>query len=476
MQAQFLSAGFGRSDITPHPTYPSGMWMAQTHLRAAGVHRPLYVNCLALCAGEERVLLLSYDLCILSPRQTAGIRARVSERTGVSVDRIWLYCTHTHAGPVTQDFYDREGADEVQAYIAALPERSAEAAASALAALQPARARGDSGTCRIGVNRDLLHEGRIVTGPNPAGLADPRVDVLRIDAVDGGSIAAIVTYGSHPTYLGPGNQLVSPDYPGVTRDAFEDLVGVPCMFLLSGAGNVGPLCGFESGTEFVERDGTILACEAARVFLGIDTADHETALAAVIESGAPLGVVSRRPRTQTNGLVVEVRQVGLPTGNPVATVYDTAARDLEEGEARVAELRAAGATEADIQQASQQALRYRLRLDRGNAYLCRPTYDVAVRALAFGDTCFVSLECEAYAELGIEIRGRSPFARTVFAAYEGTDVIYVAPSRYYAPPVPMQVFNSPFGRNAARVLVDGAVDALHALRAEDRDVSRGGGR
>ena len=458
-------AGFGRSDITPHPNYPSGMWMAQTHTRAAGVHRSLYANCLALGAGEERVLLLSYDLCILSPRQTAAIRTDVSAATGVPADRVWLYCTHTHAGPVTQDFYDREGADEVREYVAALPRRSAEAAERALASTRPARARGGSGTCRIGVNRDLLHEGRIVTGPNPAGVVDPRVDVLRVDAVDGGAIAAIVTYGSHPTYLGPGNELVSPDYPGVTRDVVEELVGVPCMFLLSGAGNVGPLSGFESTTEFAERDGTILACEAARVFLEIDTADNETIVSSVLESGAPLGVVTRRPRAGATELRVAVRQVALPTGNPVATVYDTAERDLEEGERRVAELRAAGAPEAEITHAVQQALRYRLRLERGNAYLAQPTYDVAVRALAFGDTCFVSLECEAYAELGIEIRERSPYPRTVFAAYEGTDVIYVAPARYYAPPVPMQVFNSPFGRNSARVLVDAAVDVLRTLRA-----------
>jgi neutral ceramidase len=320
VESESLVAGFGRSDITPHPAYPSGMWMAQTHTRATGVHRPLHSNCLAVGAGDERVLLVSYDLCILSPRQAAAIRGEVGSRTGVPEDRIWLYCTHTHAGPVTQDFYDREGADEVQEYVAALPNRSAEAAEAALASLRPALARGGSGTCDIGVNRDLLHEGRIVTGPNPAGVTDPRVDVLRIDSVDGAPIAAIVTYGSHPTYLGPDNELVSPDYPGVTRDVFETLVGAPCMFLLSGAGNVGPLCGFEGSTEFVERDGSILACEAARVYLGIDTADHETTLASVLESGAPLGVVARRPRATAAGLGVAVRQVPLPTGNPVATV------------------------------------------------------------------------------------------------------------------------------------------------------------
>jgi hypothetical protein len=397
--------------------------------------------------------------------QVRDIRERVGERTGVAEDDVWLYCTHSHAGPVTQDWYDRDGADEVRAYIAALPERSADAAEAALAGARPARVRGGSGTCRIGVNRDRLHEGRIVTGPNPAGVTDPRVDVLRVDALDGEPMAAIVTYGSHPTYLGPANELVSPAYPGVTRDVFESLVGVPCRFLLSGAGNVGPLEGFEGTTEYAERDGTILACEAAQVFLGLDTSDSETVLTSVIESGAPLGVVERRPRAGAPVLRVAVRKVPVPTGNPVPTVYDTAVRDREEGERRVAELRASGASEPEIQHAVQQALRYRLRIERGNAYLASPTYELAVRALSFGETCFVSLECEAYAELAMEIRERSPFPRTVFAAYEGSDVIYVAPARYYAQPVPMQVFNSPFARQAAKVLVDGAVETLRELRS-----------
>jgi len=465
MQSETLVAGFGRSDITPHPTFPNGIWMAQTHARGTGIHRRLYANCLAFGAGAERVLILSYDLTILSHRQVTEIRSCVSARTGVPTDGIWLYVTHNHAGPVTQDFYEREGADEVREYIAALPTHSADAAESAVAAARPARVGSGSGTCEIGVNRDLLHEGRAITGPNPGGFTDPRVDVLRVDAVDGTPIAALVTYGSHPTYLGPGNELISPDYPGVTREVFESLVGVPCVFLLSGAGNVGPLHGFESTTEFVERDGKILACEAAKTFLGIDTAEAETYLSSVIESGAPLGVVSRRPRaTPTPELHVRVRNVALPTDNPGPTVYDTAASDLEEAERRIDDLRAAGAPEPEVQHVVQQALRHRLRLDRRNAYLAAPTYEVAVRAIGFGETCFVSLECEAYAELAVAIRERSPFPRTVFAAYEGSDVIYVVPVRYYEPPVPMQVFNSPFGPRAADVLVDGAVAALQSLR------------
>ncbi len=458
-----LTAGFGRTDITPAPTFPNGMWMAQTHARASGIHRRLFVSCLALGSGAEHVLILSFDLCILSHRQVDAIRARVGEETGVDREAIWLFCTHNHAGPVTQDFYDREGADEVRAYVAALPEWSAEAAVAALAARRPARVRGGRGSCGIAVNRDLLHRERVITGPNPAGVVDPTVDVLRVDGPDGEAMAGVVTYGMHPTYLGPGNTLVSPDYPGVTRDVFEEITGAPCIFLLSGAGNAGPLRGFESTTDAVERDGTILACEAAAVFLGIDTSDAETVLSHVIESGAPLGIVEQRPRVAAAELRAVTRRVPLPTGNPGPTVYDTAQRDLDDAQRQLAELQAAGAAETEIQHAMQHALRHRLRLDRRHAYLAEPTYEVAVRALAVGGTCLVSVECEAYAEIAVAVREHSPFPRTVFAAYEGADVIYVAPSRYYAPPVPMQVFNSPFAREAADVLVQSTLETMRSI-------------
>src|ERR1700689_1481806 len=109
-----LFAGVGRSDITPAPNFPNGMWMAQKHLRGGGIHRRLFIQCVIIGADDDAVALLNYDLCILS---------------------------------ATQDFYDREGADEVQDYIRALPERSANAAKEAWDARRPARVASGSGSC-----------------------------------------------------------------------------------------------------------------------------------------------------------------------------------------------------------------------------------------------------------------------------------------------------------------------------------------
>jgi hypothetical protein len=461
-----LFAGVGRSDITPAPNFPNGMWMAQKHLRGAGIHRRLLIQCVIIGAQDDAVALLNYDLCILSAKQVEEIRSAVHARIGIPRSRIWLYVTHNHAAPVTQDFYDREGADEVQAYIRALPGQSADAAQQAWEGRRSARVASGSGTCEIGINRDLNHNGRMVTGPNPDGFADSEVGVIRLDDQVGRPIAAIVTYGCHPTYLGPTNKLISPDYPGVTRDVFETLTGAPCVFLQAGAGNVGPIRGFLGDIAEVERCGTILACEAAQTFLSIQTQKTHIRVGQVVESGAPLGMVEETPIEEVAPSFHAISgHIMLPTNNPGPTVYDTVESDMKKATATVERLRSSGAPVAEVQHALQHLLRHKLRTDRKNRYFSNPDFPIEVGAIKMGDVMFLSLGCEAYAEIGVEIKKQSPFPRTVFAAYEGADVIYVAPKASYRPPVSMEVFNSPFGPQAAELLIAQASSILKELAA-----------
>ena len=461
-----LFAGVGRADITPAPDFPNGMWMAQKHLRGAGIHRSLFIQCIIVGTQDDAVAILNYDLCILSAKQVAEIRGAIQERIGLPAERVWLYVTHNHAAPVTQDFYDREGADEVQAYIRALPGLSARAAQQAWDGRRPARVASGSGRCEIGVNRDLNHNGRMVTGPNPGGFVDSEVGVIRFDDLNGKPVAAIITYGCHPTFLGPTNKLISPDYPGVTRDVFESLTGTPCIFLQAGAGNVGPLRGFLGDTTEVERCGKILACEAAKTFLSIQTQETRTRVGHVVESGAPLGMVEETPvETGAPEFRVITRRILIPTDNPGPTVYDTVERDTQEAQQKLERLRGGGAPASEVQHALQQLLRHKLRTDRKNMYFGNTEFPIEACAVRMGAVLFLSLGCEAYAEIGVAIKRGSPSPHTVFAAYEGADVIYVAPETSYQQPVPMEVFNSPFGPKAADMLISNAASILRELAA-----------
>lgn len=441
--------------------------MAQKHIRATGVHRRLYVSCLIVGNDQDSVALISFDLTILSARQVAAIRRAVRASIGLPEDQVWIYVTHNHAGPVTQDFYDREGAQEVSEYVSALPVMAARAAAQAWDSRIPARASTGAGTCSIGVNRDLNYNGRMITGPNPDGFADPDVSVMRLDSLQGPPIAALITYGCHPTFLGPQNTLISPDYPGVTRDTFEIITSVPCLFLQAGAGNVGPMRGFLPDVSEVERCGKILGCEAAQTFLAIPGSRTHATIDHVIESGAPLGVVRDDPDTAAaQPFVALVSTIRLPTDNPGPTVYDTVERDLQAATQTIQSLRAHAAAEPDIQHATQQLLRHRLRLDRKRMYAVAEGYPLELCAFRVGDVCFLSVACEPYAELATEIRRRSPYRNTIFAGYEGADVIYVAPAAAYRTPIPMEVFNSPFGPRAADILVEGAIALLQQLNPD----------
>ena len=463
LDPQQLFAGFGRSDITPAWNFPNGMWMAQKHARGNGIHRRLCISCVVLGTEADAVALVSYDLVLLSVPQVTAIREAIRARTGLPLDRIWLYVTHNHAGPITQDFYDREGAAEVAAYVSALPERSAQAAEQAWQGRRAARAHSGIGECRIGVNRDLNYRGRMITGPNLAGFADPDVGVIRLDGIDGSPIAAIVTYGCHPTFLGPGNTLISPDYPGVTRDVFESITAAPCLFLQAGAGNVGPLRGFLADITEVERCGHLLACAAAQAYFALPMEGYPATIDHVVESGAPLGIVREQPAsTGHQAFRAIARQVPLPTDNPGPTVYDSVEQDIDNARARVERLKREGAAEPEIQHATQHLLRHRLRAERKRLY-ATPGFPLEVGALLIGKSCFISLACEPYAELGVAIKRRSPAEKTIFAGYEGPDVIYVAPAESYQEPRPMEVYNSPFGPQAAELLVDAAVSMLHEL-------------
>lgn len=465
-----LTAGFARQDITPHPAFPSGMWMAQQHLRAAGVHRKIYASCLVIGDADRSVALLGYDLTILSRQQVADIRSEVCANTPLRREQVWLYCTHTHAAPVTQDFYDREGADEVRAYIQGLKTASGRVARAAWESRRAARAGSGKGSSQTGVNRDLLYNGRMITGPNLGGFTDPDIGVLRLDDTHGKPLVGLVTYGCHPTYLGPENRLISPDFPGVLRDVFEQHVPAPCMFLQAGGGNVGPLRGFLGSTAEVEREGTILGLEAAKTFLITDPLHRTPRVTSVIESGAPLGIVSDQPAApRPRGFDYIVRQVALPLNRTGKTVYDTLEHDLRVADERVRELQKSGSPTEDVRKAMQMRLRHQLRLDRKRMYYEKDSFEIAIRALRLDDTCFVSVACEAYSEIAVAVKAASPFAKTVFAAYEGPDVIYVAPRRYYRDPVPMEVFNSPFAEGAAEMLIERTTDALRELAARARE-------
>ncbi|MEX2376266.1 MAG: neutral/alkaline non-lysosomal ceramidase N-terminal domain-containing protein, partial [Dehalococcoidia bacterium] len=266
-----LTVGIERANITPSLTVPHAGWGAQTHLLADGVHEELFVTVIYIGQGDTRTVIVEFDLVGLYSL-AADVRREVAEVIGIPSEAVRVVVTHNHANPVMWEHWVGDRGDQVELYKSTLPAKAAGAARLARANARPARLRAGHGSCHIGRNRrQRLSDGRIVVGRNDAGVTDPDVFVVRFDDLDGEPIAGLMGYTCHPTTLGPDNRLMSPDYPGVAKRVFQKATGVPSLFLQGATGNVGPRMGFTADVRVVERLGTILGLEAAKVFSEIDT-------------------------------------------------------------------------------------------------------------------------------------------------------------------------------------------------------------
>src|SRR5262245_13416917 len=134
-----LKAAVARSTINPPLDIPSGMWMAQKHVRSEGLDMDLYATVIVLEDGDLRVAVIDLDLCFLPDDQAESMQKVVAEATGIPEKHVLPFCSHTHAGPVNMGVYQGEGEDRVHQYIASLPHWVAGAAVRAAHSLAPVR-------------------------------------------------------------------------------------------------------------------------------------------------------------------------------------------------------------------------------------------------------------------------------------------------------------------------------------------------
>jgi len=191
-----------------------------------GLHDDIYVRCLFMESEEDRALLLSMELGDLG--EIDIWQNKISRMSGVPEDHIFLTVTHNHAAPhvsddYNQDVVDREKTEEFGTWVWKVTE---EAVREAVNRVRPARMGFDTGSCDINVNRNYIRDGRSIMAPNPHGISDKTVAVMKFEDLDGGPIAYLLNYAVHgvvmfDSKLKDGGMLVSGDLPGETCRIIE---------------------------------------------------------------------------------------------------------------------------------------------------------------------------------------------------------------------------------------------------------------
>jgi hypothetical protein len=410
-----LLAGAARLEITPAPGIELMGYGARTG-RASGVHDPLYARALALRSSQNgpessSVVLVSADLCLITPDQALWIRQEVARKVGLVPEAVLVSCTHTHSGPDTGLAAHLSGREEPP-YVASLLGTLAEAGSRAWATASPARLRWNRTATHIGRNR------RRADGP-----LDPEILVLQVQDDRGATRAVLYHHACHGTVLGHDNLEISADWPGVASARIEEATGGTALFALGAHADIDPRT----------RGLMDLAISGQSRGLGFDAVEclgGEVAEAVLESLGSPGGAADEVP------IAAAARSIRLPI-HLGDRPEGTARKEL--GERREELARWLGVSAQEFPRLSELEARVRARttglppsearewIARARLYVRDRTgrhwtggahaVDVEAQVLRIGEGAFLALPLEPTTQVGLDwklrARSRVPFSGVV---------------------------------------------------------------
>jgi hypothetical protein len=415
-----IQAGAAAVEITPKPgVVLDGTIMQIGPVKA--VHDPLFVRCLVLDDGRQRLAIAVADCTMISREVFDRAKKLAEEKTGLAADRMLFSATHSHSAVraigIGQDELDRE-------YLDQLARGFADAVAAAVENLVPAEIGWGAGSKpELVFNRRWLMKssGSLPTpfGTNtdrakmnpprgsaelvePAGPVDPQVSVLSVRTADGQPLAVLANFGIH--YCGGFKTgEVSADYFGVFSRRIAELLqpggaSRPVIGIVTNGTSGDVSNGFDfrkpmpkkAPYQWMEEVGTAVADEVCRVCRGIE--HLESVSLEMRECEIELGI--RRP-----------------------------------DEARLEWARKVWSTAEG-----------KLRLSRPEIYAREAilladypaTVPVKLQAIRIGSLGIVGIPCEVFAETGLAIKESSPLRSTFVVELAGGYHGYLPTPRQHA--------------------------------------------
>ncbi|HDR7515046.1 neutral/alkaline non-lysosomal ceramidase N-terminal domain-containing protein [Bacillus mobilis] len=225
--------GVCKVDITP----PVGIDFVGYH-RETGINNieeRIYGTVFVFEKDEMKTVFISIDNIGMLVEDTNMIRERVASRLHVPFERITVVYTHTHSGPETVGEQSL-----VKSYKTSLVNNVVHGAVTANNNLGLCEVGWSVTTGDIGVNRrERTSDGRAKMGTNIEGVVDKRIGMLAIRNAETKEISGIIVFcTAHPNVLKGDSDILSADYPGMTREILEKIVNCPVIIVQGAAGNV----------------------------------------------------------------------------------------------------------------------------------------------------------------------------------------------------------------------------------------------
>jgi len=382
-----MLAGVAQIEITP----PVGIALSGYIARrgpALGVHDPLYAKALVLDNGATQVALVTVDVLGLQRSTVATLRSAIAAQTSLPAANLLLACSHTHAGPATMFL---QGCGEIDPdYLQTLQERIIAVTVEAWANRQPARFGVGHGQVTAGV-----HNRR-----NPGAVIDPDLGIVRVDRMDGRSLAVLLNYACHPTCVTGENQLFSAEYCGYATARIQQATDAITLFFTGAIGDVGPS---RRGWDVLEQIGNAVADEALRVLPTI-------------------------PVTEWQSLSSSSHTVELPL-QPLPTVADLAAFTAEQQRLLADPERMQQPYQPQIVAAMLQWTAATLTTVTDPAAATVVTTEI--QTIRADDLCFVSSPGELFVELGLAVKAHAPTDHLFLCGFGNDNIGYIPTPHAY---------------------------------------------
>ena len=190
----------------------------------------LLINTVVLDDGTEKTVLISIDVCSANLKFAKNVRARLEEQFGIKPERVMVTVTHTHTGSPEPYYRNTLEARTAEQFI----EIIADAVGECIAKLVPVTvsfAEGEEKT--LNFNRVFkMKDGRYRSNPGRArkdeiectsGPIDHSVTLLRFTDAKGKAVAQIVNYALHADSVG--QNVYCADWPGEIRKHTKAALG-----------------------------------------------------------------------------------------------------------------------------------------------------------------------------------------------------------------------------------------------------------
>ena len=390
-----LRAGAFAQDITP-TKFPISVNGNMADKKATAAHDPLHARCLVLDDGKTRIALVVVDSCMIPREIHDAAKAKAEKKTGIPASNILISATHTHTAPTLGGVFQSDPDEE---YVKFLIEKIAEGIEKAHARLAPAKAgwgaamepsqvfnrrwrmKPDAVNLDpFGGKTDLVKMNPGLQNPGllePAGPTDPEVSVLALRTADDKPLSLFANYSLH--YVGDMPAL-SADYFGVFGDRIGGLLGA------RDPGFVGILSNGTSG-------------DANNVnFAGPQPPKREVGERSRLVAEA-VGLAAKKAADTTYRsditLAVAEKELEFKVRKPSAEELQRARELLEKAKGR------------DLKGIEEIYARETVLLAK-----FPDAVKLKVQAIRVGDLGIVAIPCEVFAEIGLEIKKKSPLKRT----------------------------------------------------------------